>query len=68
MGMQTRWHHLSDKELLDYRDVLTRTTTGVEVEPAMAEELFNRLEKNIDARREMRKEIESLEFEMGASC
>ena len=47
---------------------MTRTTTGVEVEPAMAEELFNRLEKNMDVTREMRKEIESLEFEMGASC
>ena len=44
MAVQTRWNHLSDKELLDYRGLLPRTTVGVNVEPSMAEELFNRLE------------------------
>jgi len=45
--MQTRWNHLSDRELLNYKDLI-----DFREDPTIVEELFNRLDKKIDFERE----------------
>jgi len=45
---QTRWNHLSDRELWGYKDLITG-----DQDSTLVEELFNRLEKKIAERKEL---------------